>query len=93
MKNGGVLTIKARLNVGGDSEKSVVVQVEDTGTGISEEILGKIFDPFFTTRSSSGGSGIGLSVVKNIMELHKGSIIIKNKEDCCGACAILTFKA
>ena len=89
MKNGGVLTIKARLNVGGDSEKSVVVQVEDTGTGISEEILGKIFDPFFTTKDVGQGTGLGLTISYGIMQKHDGEIIAVSEGENKGASFII----
>ncbi|QJX47037.1 ATP-binding protein [Hymenobacter taeanensis] len=50
----------------------VLLEVIDNGTGIPEEVLESIFIPFFTTRS--GGTGIGLSLAKQIMHLHGGSI-------------------
>ncbi|MFH0856164.1 MAG: ATP-binding protein [Candidatus Omnitrophota bacterium] len=69
----------------------VSLEVEDNGPGIPQEALGRIFDPFFTTKRSSGGTGLGLSVVKNIVEMHKGKIEIKNNSG-SGAIAVLTFK-
>lgn len=60
-------------------EKSVVVEVEDTGAGIPEEDLKRVFDPFFTTKSSGKGTGLGLSVSQNIINLHKGSIGIESR--------------
>ncbi len=60
-------------------EKAVVVEVEDTGTGISEENLKKIFDPFFTTKSPGGGSGLGLYVTRSIIYMHKGLIDVKSQ--------------
>ncbi len=55
-----------------------VLHVEDTGCGIPEDKLNNIFDPFFTTRRARGGVGLGLSVCHNIMESHKGNILIEN---------------
>lgn len=55
----------------GDKGK-VVIQVSDNGPGILEEVLDKIFIPFFTTKAT--GSGIGLSLSKQIMRVHGGSI-------------------
>ena len=52
------------------------VQVIDNGTGIPEEILEKIFIPFFTTKES--GSGIGLSLSRQIMQMHGGSLKVKS---------------
>jgi signal transduction histidine kinase len=59
-------------------EKAVMIEVEDTGEGIPEENLKKVFDPFFTTKTGRG-SGLGLSVTKNIIVMHKGIIEIKSK--------------
>lgn len=53
-----------------------VLEVCDNGKGIPEEILDKIFIPFFTTRE--GGSGIGLSLSRQIMAMHNGSIRVKS---------------
>lgn len=87
MPAGGNLTVKSCYE---EQDKSVIVKIEDTGTGISEEILVKIFEPFFTTRRSSGGTGLGLSVVKNIMDLHNGKISVRNKKE-GGVEVILVF--
>jgi len=55
------------------------IKVADNGVGISPELLDKIFIPFFSTKKS--GSGIGLSLCKQIMLLHKGSIQVQSIED------------
>ncbi len=60
------------------SSGKVVIKVSDNGTGMSEEVIDKIFIPFFSTKKS--GSGIGLSLCKQIMMLHKGNIHIQSKE-------------
>jgi len=60
-------------------ENAVIIEIEDTGSGISEENLKKIFDPFFTTKGPTGGSGLGLSVTRNIVSMHKGLIDIKSQ--------------
>jgi two-component system, NtrC family, nitrogen regulation sensor histidine kinase NtrY len=52
--------------------------VADNGTGMPEEVLDKIFIPFFSTKKS--GSGIGLSLCKQIMMLHKGNIQVQSIE-------------
>ena len=56
----------------------VIIKVADNGTGIPSALLDKIFVPFFSTRKS--GSGIGLSLCKQIMMLHKGSIQVQSVE-------------
>src|SRR5690606_17377348 len=50
----------------------IMVEVSDTGPGISEEIVGQLFQPFVTTKS--GGMGIGLSISRRIIEAHDGKI-------------------
>jgi signal transduction histidine kinase len=55
-----------------------VIKVVDNGTGMPEEVLDKIFIPFFSTKKS--GSGIGLSLCKQIMMLHRGNIHVQSIE-------------
>jgi signal transduction histidine kinase len=64
--------ISASLNLKGQ----VYIQVEDNGVGIPNEILDSVFVPFFTTKKN--GSGVGLSLSKQIMLLHKGKIKINS---------------
>ncbi|MEO7533643.1 MAG: HAMP domain-containing sensor histidine kinase, partial [Ferruginibacter sp.] len=56
----------------------VVIKIADNGSGMPEELIEKIFIPFFSTRKT--GSGIGLSLCKQIMMLHKGSIQVQSVE-------------
>ena len=53
-----------------------IIQVEDNGTGIAVEIIEDIFVPFYTTKKS--GSGIGLSLSRQIMQNHDGTISVKS---------------
>jgi signal transduction histidine kinase len=55
-----------------------VIEIKDTGCGISEEILPFIFDPFFTTKGS-GNTGLGLTITHKIIEKHNGRIEIESK--------------
>jgi len=61
-----------------DEQERVVIEVRDNGTGIAADMLDSIFIPFFTTRLN--GSGIGLSLAKQIMQLHQGSIQVHSVE-------------
>ena len=61
-------------------DRVIIVEIRDHGTGIPEEKLKQIFDPFFTTKTSGNGTGLGLAVVKKIIELHEGKISIVNAE-------------
>jgi signal transduction histidine kinase len=61
-----------------EENHKIVIKVSDNGKGISPEIMDKIFVPFFSTKSN--GSGIGLSLSKQIMLLHKGNIHLASKE-------------
>jgi len=74
MENGGTLTMTAQMGRDGDT---VEIVIADTGSGIAEEDLPKVFDPFFTTKSS--GTGLGLAVVRKIIDYHEGSISIKSR--------------
>ena len=61
-----------------EEEENVCVIISDNGTGISEENLEKVFEPKFTTKSS--GMGLGLAMVKNIVETYNGSITFTSKQ-------------
>ncbi|MCL4512254.1 MAG: PAS domain S-box protein [Bacteroidetes bacterium] len=69
----------ARMQAGAPSGKYTVVEVEDTGVGISPKIQPKIFEPFFTTKESDKKTGLGLSTVKNIIKSHGGFIDFVSK--------------
>ena len=59
-------------------EKRVCIEVSDNGRGIPEETMDHIFTPFFTTRNQ--GSGIGLSLARQVMQMHNGSIQVSSKK-------------
>lgn len=80
MLSGGKLSIRTKLLKDNDNLKSkVMIEVEDTGTGISPENMPKIFLPFFSTKSTTEGTGIGLSISKEIIERHGGEIFAESE--------------
>lgn len=62
-----------------DREKDILVQITDTGIGISNEHLPHVFDTFYRVHEDSKGSGLGLSIVKKIVEAHGGKIWVESK--------------
>ena len=60
-------------------QDKVILSIRDNGPGIPDEVLDNIFVPFYTTKQS--GSGIGLSLSRQIMGLHKGSIAVKSSSE------------
>ncbi|NJO52606.1 MAG: GHKL domain-containing protein [Leptolyngbyaceae cyanobacterium RM2_2_4] len=60
-------------------DQHIVVQIADTGKGISPDIQDKIFEPFFTTKARGEGTGLGLSIVKNIIDKHHGKIEVESQ--------------
>jgi signal transduction histidine kinase len=67
------------VEVGLRAEKErLILQIDDEGPGIPEELRDKIWDPFFTTKDK--GTGLGLGIVKNIIESHGGSIRITPRQ-------------
>ena len=60
-------------------KKHVEIRISDTGMGIPKENLSKLFDPFFTTKDVGKGTGLGLNVVYNIIQKHKGTIDVESE--------------
>jgi signal transduction histidine kinase len=75
MPDGGRILVEISSN-----DHWVTVHFDDEGQGIPSEILDKIWDPFFTTKDQ--GTGLGLGIVKNIIESHGGGIQIVNRPVC-----------
>ena len=76
MADGGEITITTRRDDGADDR--VILRVRDTGCGMDAETRARIFDPFFTTKGEKG-SGIGLPVVRKIVEEAGGSIEVTSE--------------
>ncbi len=76
--NGGAITIHHDEMLR-DEVSFWEILVEDTGTGISEEELSLIFEPFYTSKKEVGGTGLGLSVVKQILKNHDGDIFVETE--------------
>jgi len=74
LEDGGTIRVITRYK--DTREDTLEVIIADTGSGISQEAMGKIFDPFFTTRKT--GTGLGLPIVRNIIESHGGRIDIES---------------
>jgi signal transduction histidine kinase len=72
MEGSGTLTLSVEAGAG-----SVIVGVRDTGKGMTPEILRQIFQPFFTTKHR--GSGLGLPIVRKIVEAHDGSVRVESE--------------
>jgi two-component system nitrogen regulation sensor histidine kinase NtrY len=81
---GGEVVLSAKL-----SDHGVIVKVQDNGEGIEEDLINQIFVPFFSTRKN--GSGIGLSLSKNIMKMHEGDLKVQSQEG-LGTSFIMLFK-
>jgi len=60
---------------------NALVSIGDTGCGIPPELRGRIFDPFFTTKPAGEGTGLGLEIVRKIVEKHGGSIVFESEVD------------
>jgi len=75
MPQGGILSLETMRE-----DERVIINIKDTGIGISEEIQDKIFEAFFTTKAAVKGVGLGLSVCYGIIKDHGGEIRVESEE-------------
>lgn len=74
MPNGGTLRVVARRD-----NETLLFDISDTGTGMSPEVLDHIFEPFYSA-SSAGGTGLGMIIIKSIVDAHNGNIKVTSRE-------------
>ncbi|MBC7975270.1 MAG: PAS domain S-box protein, partial [Myxococcales bacterium] len=72
VENGGHVVVRAQI----ESPSTVLLEVADSGPGIADEDRERIFEPFFTTKSDGKGTGLGLPIVRNIIDQHRGEISV-----------------
>jgi two-component system sensor histidine kinase HydH len=74
------LYLKLKVEISSDGQpRDVVIQVSDTGHGVSREDLSRIFEPYFTTKST--GTGLGLAIAHNIVEAMGGKITVESEKE------------
>ncbi len=108
MSEGGTVTVRTKLAPGAEiprdaglreislmrpSDEVAIIEVQDQGTGIPEDILGRIFDPFFTTKPTGEGTGLGLPICRRVIELHRGRLLVANVDTPRGVLVSIVLKA
>jgi len=80
----GIITIttitKQDSKIKDNHKEYIEIQIQDTGCGIPLEDINRIFEPFFTTRDVGKGIGLGLTIAKDIIHLHKGSLKVESEQ-------------
>jgi CheY-like chemotaxis protein len=74
MPDGGTLGLRTRS----DGASSVILEVEDSGSGMTAEVRARAMDPFFTTKPVGEGTGLGLAIVYGTMKAHGGTVAIQS---------------
>jgi signal transduction histidine kinase len=73
MATGGTLSLAFRRD--GDH---IIIEMIDTGKGMSQEVLDHIFEPFYS--ASAGGTGLGMIIIKSVVDAHKGTVSVSSRE-------------
>ncbi|MDL2259588.1 hypothetical protein LJB99_01745 [Deltaproteobacteria bacterium OttesenSCG-928-K17] len=94
MTDGGLITVKTAMFRDDRGAEKLMIEICDTGPGLSEDSAKKMFSPFYTTKAK--GTGLGLVIVKNIIEGHGGEISLRNgqanpRDADCGPGLIVTI--
>lgn len=80
MPSGGTLTLSAfRQERGGLEGEVIVLQVRDTGVGLSKEACGRVFEPFYSGKALGRGTGLGLAIVERIVGNHGGQVTVNSE--------------
>ena len=89
MPEGGTLTIEAQAvtlteadaerNIDAEPGEYVCLRVQDTGTGMPDDVMDKIFEPFFSTKEEGQGTGLGLSTAYSIVQSHNGFVDVNSE--------------
>jgi signal transduction histidine kinase len=78
MRAGGILTLRSRkTNAPATGHEFIRITIADTGTGMDPRVIGRLFEPFFSTKGI-GGTGLGLWIVKGLVEKNQGSIKVRS---------------
>ena len=78
MRAGGILTLRSRkTNAPATGHEFIRITIADTGTGMEPQVIGRLFEPFFSTKGI-GGTGLGLWIVKGLVEKNQGSIKVRS---------------
>lgn len=90
------LRVSAARRLDAQGRATAVLRIQDSGPGVTPDVVSRMFNPFFTTRST--GTGLGLAIVHRIMDAHAGGVSIRNNreldgedKDAPGACVELVF--
>ena len=73
----GILTVGTKNVAGENGGRKMLVQIQDTGTGIAPENLGRLFEPFFTTKKN--GTGLGLAITRRVALEHHGAVEVQSE--------------